>query len=219
MTCALSYQYAESLSLQMPKSWKENKHAGIEWLESLRKRHRLFNVDETGFSNRCEFTCKRRAHFRFEKAKKKKKHLLLHPLQKKRITSRRFQVQKMSEMLENRPQNLQHLRKFVCVQELRLMFSCLPFMNCIFYCCEFISHYFPFYFQNKVISVDESEKKRMFWVRFRKCSLQHLNGKISNDEGNEHCFCETEMFLVEHRSSILCIGQWRLTFRIGMLEK
>lgn len=157
--------------------------------------------------------------FGSKKQKKKKKHLLLHPLQKKRITSRRFQVQKMSEMLENRPQNLQHLRKFVCVQELRLMFSCLPFMNCIFYCCEFISHYFPFYFQNKVISVDESEKKRMFWVRFRKCSLQHLNGKISNDEGNEHCFCETEMFLVEHRSSILCIGQWRLTFRIGMLEK
>lgn len=39
-TCLLAYQYAKSLGIKMPKAWQVNKMAGIEWLNSFRKRHR-----------------------------------------------------------------------------------------------------------------------------------------------------------------------------------
>lgn len=38
-TCDLAYQYCKALSLKMPKSWKKNNCAGIEWLRGFRKRH------------------------------------------------------------------------------------------------------------------------------------------------------------------------------------
>lgn len=38
-TCKLAYEYALAMQIKMPKAWKRNKIAGVEWLRAFRKRH------------------------------------------------------------------------------------------------------------------------------------------------------------------------------------